>query len=155
MRSLADSDEVFESACDLDEVQICIYICECIVCCRTYLMTPWKRVRSPVRYCVSCVFLRGLLVHAHFDQMLQTYDESEMRNIVQLVALSSVMDRSKILSSLQNAEQKLRYTFFSFLKDKTLISLNINNFKALSKLNNNVQQSCILMDFKLQMLPES
>ena len=56
MRSLADSDEVFESACDLDEVNSGLNILY-MVCYRTYLMTLWKRVRSPVRYCVHVDFV--------------------------------------------------------------------------------------------------
>ena len=51
MRSLADSDEVFESACDLNEV-INIVCMVYIVYFRTYLMEIliWKMVNSLVRY---------------------------------------------------------------------------------------------------------
>ena len=51
MRSLADSDEVFELACDLNEV-INIVCMVYIVYFRTYLMEIliWKKVNFLVRY---------------------------------------------------------------------------------------------------------
>ena len=56
MRSLADSDEVFESACDLNEV-IDILCLVYIVYFRTYLMEIliWKKVNFLVRYVLVCI----------------------------------------------------------------------------------------------------
>ena len=58
MRSLADSDEVFESACDLNEV-INIVCMVYIVYFRTYLMEIliWKMVNSLVRYVLFVYYL--------------------------------------------------------------------------------------------------
>ena len=50
MRSLADSDSVFESACDYDEVYFIYVSVSLYMLYRTYLMTVWRKVKLLARY---------------------------------------------------------------------------------------------------------
>lgn len=61
MRSLADSDEVFELACDLNEVIDILYLLY-IVYFSTYLteILIWKKVNLLVRYVLVICYLCSL-----------------------------------------------------------------------------------------------